>query len=336
MKLRLLLAVKKWVRRVLVGLLALVLLVVVAGASYEAFGRWSDTRRFHPPGRLVDVGGRRIHLHCTGSGSPTVVLESGLGLPALSWRDVQAGIAPVTTVCSYDRAGYGYSDPGPMPRTLDRRVDDLRAALGAGGKPPPYVLVAHSAGGFLVRAFHHRVPAEVVGVVLVDSSHEGQLTRGPSTLTAQWRDGLEMDRLLTALAPLGLPRLLIGMEVRENAPPTMADELVALIGRTSAMEATHSEAESFLRGGDVPAGATLGELPLVVLTAGKAESWGLPAGDAAAMRKLWVDELQPELARLSTRGRRTIVEGSGHLIPIEKPQAVVDAVQEVVVASRPP
>ena len=170
-------------------------------ASYEAFGRWSDARRFHPPGRLVDVGGRRIYLHCTGSGSPAVVLEPG--------------IASFATVCSYDRAGFGYSDAGPRPRTLNRRVDDLRAALSAGGHPPPYVLAAHSAGGFLARAFRHRFPGEVIGVVLVDSSHEGQYTRGPARFTEQFRNGLDMARLLTTLAPLGLPRVLFGMEVRE-------------------------------------------------------------------------------------------------------------------------
>ena len=327
----------KWVKRVLLGLLALVLLVVLAGASYEALGRRSDARRFRPPGRLVDVGGHRIHLHCTGSGSPTVVLESGLGLPALLWRDVQPDVARLTTVCSYDRAGYGYSDPGPLPRTLDRRIDDLRAALTGGGHPPPYVLVAHSAGGFLARAFRHRFPGEVLGVVLVDSSHEGLITRGPPALVEEFRSGLGMAGLLTTLAPLGLPRLLIGMDVRENLPSAaLADEFVALMVRAPALEASRSEGESFLRGGDVPAGATLGDLPLVVLTAGKADPTDLPAADAAALRRLWVEELQPELARLSTRGRQVTAEGSGHLIPLQQPAAVVGAVQEVVAASRPP
>ena len=197
--------------------------------------------------------------------------------------------------------------------------------------------MAHSAGVFLARAFRHRFPGEVVGVVLVDSSHEGQFTRGPAKFTEQFRNGLDMARLLTTLAPLGLPRVLFGMEVREYvSSAAMADEFVALMVRAPSLEASRSEGESFLHGGDFPAGATLGDLPLVVLTAGRAAASGLPPTEAAAFRKLWVDELQPELARLSTRGRRTIVDGSGHLIPIEKPQAVVDAVQEVVVASRPP
>jgi pimeloyl-ACP methyl ester carboxylesterase len=329
--------VRRWAKRILLGLVALVVVLVIAGAVYEAISRWRDGQRFHPPEQLVDLGGRRIHLHCVGSGSPTVVLESGLGMPAMSWRKVQPGVAAFATVCSYDRAGYGYSDAGPMPRTLERRVEDLHAALRAGGRPPPYVLVAHSAGGSLARGFRHRYPGEVAGVVLVDASHEQQFTRSPASFTAMWRDGLDMDRLQTALAPLGLPRLLAGLEARGYpSAATMADELVALIVRAPAMEATHSEAESFQRGGEVPAGATLGDLPLVVLTAGRAESWGLPEGDAVAMRKLWVDELQPELARLSTRGRRVIVEGSGHQIPIEQPRAVVEAVREVVDASRPP
>ncbi len=329
--------VRRWAKRILLGLVALVVVLVVAGAVYEAFGSWSDARRFRPPGRLVDVGGRRIHLHCTGSGSPTVVLDAGLGLPSLLWRDVQPGIASFATVCSYDRAGHGYSDAGPLPRTLDRRIDDLRAALAAGGHPPPYVLVGHSAGGFLARGFRHRFPREVVGVVLVDSAHEGQLSRGPPSYAEGQRSFNELLGILPPLVPLGLPRLIAWTSWRSFPPAaTMADELVAGMDRRAYVEAARSEGESFLRGGEIPSGANLGDVPLVVLTAGKTGPYGLPPADDAAFAKLWMDELQPELARLSSRGRRVVVDGSGPWIPTEKPQAVVSAVREVVEATRAP
>ena len=321
----------RWARRILLGVLGLIVLALLAGVVYEAVSRASDEKRFRPPGQLVDVGGHRIHIHCTGSGSPTVVLEAGLGLTALLWRAVQPGIAAFTTVCSYDRAGYGYSDPGPLPRTVERRVDDLRAALRGAGRPPPYVLVGHSAGGLAARSFQHRFPGEVVGVVLVDSSHEDQFVRAPPSLAAGMRAEGSQAEVAAALQPLGVTRLLLAFIARQaGVPQDLADEYVALSVRRPYLEAVRSETDQLLGRKDVPPGVTLGELPLVVLTAGKAGELDLPPADAAAFRRLWVEELQPELARLSSRSRQVTVEGSGHLIPMEEPGAVVEAVRQVV------
>lgn len=130
----------------------------------------ADARSFPHPGRLASAGELRLNLHCTGAGVPTVVLEAGL-LDSLDvWGRVQPAVARFARVCSYDRAGYGNSDPGPMPRTSVRIANELRAALHSAGERPPYVLVGASFGGFLVRVFNGRYPDEVAGLVLVDAA----------------------------------------------------------------------------------------------------------------------------------------------------------------------
>src|SRR5262249_31931320 len=127
-----------------------------------------------PPGRLIDVGGRKLHARCTGAGAPTVVLEAGRSAFAMDWALVQPEIARTNRVCSYDRAGHGWSDPGGAD-TAERAVADLHALLQAVGEKPPYVLVGASRGGLFVRLYDVRYPGEVTGMVLVDPAHEDRL-----------------------------------------------------------------------------------------------------------------------------------------------------------------
>lgn len=154
------------------------ILVVVAGGLlsagivYEQLSRRRDARRFPPPGELVDVGGRRLHVLCKGSGCPTVVIEQGAGGPALAWIQLQAEIAKFARVCIYDRAGYQWSDTVKGARTLESRVKDLQMLLEKGRIAGPYVLVAHSYGGFLIRLFAREYPDSVTGMVFVDAPHE--------------------------------------------------------------------------------------------------------------------------------------------------------------------
>jgi pimeloyl-ACP methyl ester carboxylesterase len=121
------------------------------------------------PGRLVDVGGRKLHFYCTGQGGPTVILEAGAGSFSIDWALVQPEVAKTTRVCSYDRAGYGWSDPGPKEDTVEQVVHDLETALKNVGEHPPYVLVGQSLGGLFARWYQHEHPDQVVGMVLVDT-----------------------------------------------------------------------------------------------------------------------------------------------------------------------
>ena len=169
-------------RRILLGLLALLVVLAVAGMMYENISEARD-RRFNPmAGRLFDVGGYKMHIDCTGEGSPTVILESGLGDSYISWRRVQPRIAKFTRVCSYDRAGLGYSESSSQPRTSKVIAGELHALLRAAGVAPPYVLVGHSMGGYDVRLYASLYRNEVAGMVLVDASHPDQENRFPPEL----------------------------------------------------------------------------------------------------------------------------------------------------------
>ena len=132
------------------------------------------------PGRLIDVGGFRLHLHCSGSGRPAVVMDSALAGSSISWSLIQPDVSRLTRACSYDRAGFGWSDAGPMPRTAGRVADELRVLLDRGGVAPPFVLVGHSFGGLVMRIFAARYRSDVSGLVLVDPAHpEDWVTPAP-------------------------------------------------------------------------------------------------------------------------------------------------------------
>ncbi len=171
---------------VLLGALALPL---VAGPMYQVIGTWQDRRRFPPSGRLVRVNERRMHIHVTGEGTPTVVFESGMGASCLSWTLVQPEVAQFTRAVSYDRAGHGWSDPAREPRTAQQIAQELHTLLDATGVPGPYVLVGHSFGGYVNRAFAHTYRNEVVGMVLVDSIHPAGMGESNPDAVAHKRSG---------------------------------------------------------------------------------------------------------------------------------------------------
>ena len=166
----------RWTMRILVGLFGLIVLAALAGATYQWLATRQDLASTPPPGHLVDIGGYRLHLWCTGDGAPAVILDTGLGGMSAGWGFVQPDVARFTRVCSYDRAGLGYSDPGPSPRTARRIASELAELLGRGGIGGPVVLVGASSGGFNVRVFASDHPNRVAGLVLVDASHEDQRT----------------------------------------------------------------------------------------------------------------------------------------------------------------
>ncbi|NTU55387.1 MAG: alpha/beta hydrolase, partial [Anaerolineales bacterium] len=161
--------------RGVIGLLALLAILMIVGTIYESGAMANDLKQYPMPGKLIDMGGYRIHLYCTGertASQPTVILESATGAASPDWGLVQPEISKITRVCSYDRAGYGWSDKGPLPRTSKYLAEELHTLLTMSGEEGPYVLVGHSFGGHVIRLFAHQYPQEVVGVVLVDARPE--------------------------------------------------------------------------------------------------------------------------------------------------------------------
>ena len=216
-------------RRSLLALVALVVVLALVGSVYQMFGNLRDPRRFPQRGRSVQAGALRLNIECSGHGVPTVILDSGMGVPAVGWAMVQPEVAKFARVCSYDRAGYGWSETGPKPRTSLQIAKELGALLEASGEKGPYILVGHSFGGYNVRLFTSLYPADVVGVVLVDAEHGDEEKRIDQLLPPlvkeqeQERDeraGM-LDRALSPLLfHLGIDRLktAVGWDGHESLP----------------------------------------------------------------------------------------------------------------------
>jgi pimeloyl-ACP methyl ester carboxylesterase len=321
---------------------------VLAGTTYEWFASRADAKHFPEQGRLVDIGGLRLNLDCSGTsspGGPTVILESGAGIPAYGWHLVQPEIAKFAHVCSYDRAGYGWSDrPVQMPRTSLQEVRELHALLRNAAVPPPYILVGHSLGGYLIRVYNGQYPNEVAGAVFVDSSHEDQMQRmGP-----------EMRKVMQSFQPSRSQVAVIGLLIHTGAlrflqhqqqpqaklPMDFIETMGYLQRRTGIMQmqTVGQEMESFDESAnEVRNSGNFGSKPLMVLTAGKMMNMpGVPKAALDSFHETWVHDLQPQVARLSTQGKQIVVAESDHGIPAEAPQTIVDAVRSVLQSTNSP
>lgn len=316
-----------WVRRILLGIFWLILFTAIAGVLYENISEARD-RRFNPmPGKLIDVGGRNMHINCTGQESPTVILDSGLGDSYVSWRKVQPEIAKFTRVCSYDRAGLGYSDPTNEPRTSQVIAEQLHALLQAARIPPPIVLVGHSMGGYDVRLYASLYPNDVAGMVLVDASHPDQENRLPAELKSMEGSWMREAEFLAYSTPFGVPRLLGFCD--ENPSGRAAD-----CNFHTAREGVE-ELKAFSASAKQVAGTgPLGDMPLAVLSHDPDKPSSEFSPDLnQLMNRAW-DQMQGELAHLSTRGIRAIAKNSGHYIQSDRPDMVIDAVRNVTEQAR--
>src|SRR5438128_1583150 len=304
--------------RILLVLVILLVLLAAAGLLYQSVVSASDASTYPPSGRLIDVGGYRLHINCTGRtsvGHPTVILDSQLGGNSLDWSNVQPGVATFTRVCSYDRAGYGWSDSGPKPRTSERIVSELHTLLVKAGIPGPYVLVGHSYGGFNVRLYAYTYPQEVAGIILVDASHEDAAQQ-------EIRDGQKQLSMCSSLAPFGIIRLFGFLDTFiSQYPPAVRPQMKALFYQTRFCRTWYDEGaawdESTTQVRTARAQHSLGHLPLVVLTRGE------------QLNTTW-QALQNDLASLSTDSTHIIATHSGHDIIFERADLVIAAIKQMV------
>jgi pimeloyl-ACP methyl ester carboxylesterase len=299
----------------------------MASFTYQRIAEARDRRRFPAPGRMVDIGGRRLHLVTAGEGSPAVVIIPALADNVLQWLPVVEGVASETLACVYDRAEVGWSDPPPRGRrTFDGMADDLHGLLCAAGIAPPYVLVGHSIGGVIARRFYVRYPGLVAGMALVESSHEDQ---GRHIGAVDWRFGPGMlvevaarrqTRVLglrRLAASLGLMRSFDAMVARE-APPEYAGANRAILLSARQRQASVRELLMAARMQGQP--PWVGSVPLTVLT--RARRPGLEP-------EVWV-QLQDELAALSSDSVHVHAERGGHYLQLDEPDLVVQAIRDLV------
>jgi pimeloyl-ACP methyl ester carboxylesterase len=291
---------------------------------------------FEHPGRLVALPDHRaLNIRCLGHGSPTVILESGFGADASAWSDLQPRLAQITRVCAYDRAGYGFSDPGPTPRDGAAIARDLDYGLQAAGVGGPYVVVGHSAGGLYARLFAARRRKEVVGLLFVDSSVEHQSQRmqaifgpGAGTLEGVERRPLRCLRATSALHPVAEDLALLECAPASGNAHTRQIELRPETWRTQVSELDNlftTTSDEVDRTGDI-----LVDIPAIVLTAGKADGVVADAQDPGAA--VW-QSLHRQLAGRFLHGDQRIVKSS-HLMMKDRPEVVADAAISLVEAAR--
>ena len=299
------------------------------------------------PGELIDVGGHRLHLHCQGVDGPPVVFDAALGASSLSWTYVLPEVAAFARACAFDRAGFGWSDAGPLPRTTGRIVEELRALLASAAVPPPYILVGHSFGGLTARLFLQRFPQDVAGLVLLDPAYPEDWVSPSAAHAALVRRGVQLCRyarhaarlrithVVAALAQagaLGSARLAAFIASR-GALQRVDEEVMAPAAKLPSdvraiaqrfwreakfFEALGSQIESIGESAaTVPVDQEFGDVPMVVVS-------GETNSDAGQLAR------QERLAARSSRGRHVIARRSGHWIPLDRPDVVVAAVREVM------
>jgi pimeloyl-ACP methyl ester carboxylesterase len=322
-----------WIKRIFLTLLGFVIVLSLLGMTYQYVSTQADKKKYPAPGQLIDIGGYRLHLYCTGEstdGSPTVILEQGLGGMSPAWALIQPEVAKVTRVCAYDRAGLGWSDPAPKdtPRDGQQVASELHTLLQKANIPGPYVMVGHSSGGLYVLSFAHQYPTDVVGMALLDSSHPDQW----NTPVAQelYKSNARLYSITSTLARLGVLRLRALSQPKLGLPDLPNKELLAF---NSATQDWDEQAKEFFATPDIDnevrAAGSLGNLPLFVLTA-------TDHGGPAEMERTW-QGLQNQLAGLSTNSVHKVLEGARHESLWADPKYTgesVTAILKVVVAAQ--
>ena len=331
--------------------LAFVLAALVAGALYQHVGTSADARRIPPPGQLVDIGGHRLrHVHSMGHGSVPVILEAGIAASSLSWMRVQPRVAEFAKVYSYDRAGLAWSDAGRGPVTAHKCADELHELLAAAKISAPCVLVGHSFGTFVVRAYASAHPEMVAGIVLVDPIHSAEWLDMSRQQSWRLKGGIWFSWLGAVVARVGVVRLCLSLLTRgSTAVPKRVSRLFGseaarvltrLVGEVQKLPpetwpavASHwSQAKCFVsmakhlsglrRSAEELARCTVpSHIPVVVLT--------------AATQSTTSREEQARIASGSTHGRQVIATASGHWVHLDEPELVVDAIRSVISAGQP-
>jgi pimeloyl-ACP methyl ester carboxylesterase len=301
-------------RYILVAEIIAVLVAGTIGYLYEQRARARDAKLYNPPGRLIDLGAYRLHLNCAGEGGSTVVLDYGLEGSYFDWYKVQPEIARFARVCSYDRAGYGWSDSSPRPRIPSVMADELYRLLQAAGEEPPYILVGHSYGSAVAQTFASKFPGTTAGLILVDGVH----LRESPVFPLSHRLWL---KFMQWTMPFGLPRW---RHWCGGGPSEFQPMAEAANCRSRAYATYYREWSQIAESGaEMRAITNLGNIPLIVISRD-------PALGHDSEEETRHAQQQRDSLKLSSNSRLIIAEGSGHDIPLARPDVIVDAVRSLV------
>lgn len=313
--------------RFLIGLIAFLILLAITGMIYQTAATESDQRSYPPPGVLVNVNGYKMHIHCIGQGSPTILLDHVGGGSSMDWALIQPKLAEHTRVCVYDRAGYGWSDYTPAPRTLEQQVNELQSLLRGANEQGPFVFVGHSYGARVGRVFASKYPDQVIGLVMMDTGLLYDDPRYPHETLTGLQNEIKMIQVINNLTPFGLLRLLHPILIDNPVYdlPANADRA------NDSFVATNRFWKSMKDQMDVLPVifeeehnvTTLGDLPLLVLI--------------SAERDEVTRQANIETSALSTRGRYHIVEGATHMslaYRIADAQVCTNGILEILDESR--
>jgi pimeloyl-ACP methyl ester carboxylesterase len=321
----------KWIKRMALFVLVLVVATLGSGAAAKSI----LIRRNPAPGQFVDVNGNMMHIFCVGEGSPTVILEAGLDDFSIFWSQVQSEVSTFTRVCSYDRAGLGWSEASSDPRSSGNMVNELHTLLVNYRIEPPYVIAGHSFGGALMRLFAYDYPDAVAGIILIDATPDDLFLRIP-----QWRNAIDEKnrffKVLARLSSFGLMALVPGNIPNRGLPNDVLDEYRAVVASTGHFKTGIEENEAFennlteIRVEHID----LVDLPLSVISRGYWDP--MPGFSSAENQQAWRtwQEMQAEFLTLSSNNKQVIAEQSEHSIQLQQPDLVIDGIREMVNADR--
>lgn len=316
--------------------IALLLVSIFAGNVFGQYVMGRARQQLPPPGRLIAVDGHRLHMLCTGQGRPVVLLESGSGAWSTHWALVQPKVASLTRVCSYDRAGLGWSEPGPKPQDIQRNVRDLEALLAHSGEEGPFVFAGWSFGGSIVWLHAQNHLDQIAGLVMVDARPGGWQTRlnkfAPELSTVRVGFATRLRRIQSVgLGPVYSWYLLHagGGDSIRGFPEGTGDVLLDPGLQAGMFEAMIDAVDADDISERQMAMRSLGNVPLIVIRHGREGMFGLAPVREQIAEARW-RAAQKELAQMSTDARLEVAATSGHGIPLEEPDVIVDAIEELV------
>ncbi|MCF6327118.1 MAG: alpha/beta hydrolase [Devosiaceae bacterium] len=319
--------------KILIGFVIILFLIPVAGFTYQLIGQYLDEQKFPPPGDMISIGDYSLHLNCQGNSEVTVIMEAGAGGDSLTWSSVQPNLSQTMRVCTYDRAGMGWSEAGPAPRSADLIVSDLNKMLANASISGPMIFVGHSFGGLVAQYYARAFPERVVGMVLVDSVHPDFIASLPQSAKKQRESQLSLLKFGGLLTRFGVARALNVVSFPSEMPEEIRRNVRALAMRPLAASTIYAETVAFEKGVEemekLP--QLSADLPIAVISRYFDKS-NPSHQDNVEVDRLWSD-LQAELAKLNDNTEQYFSKSSDHFIQFSDPELIINIIRDITAKS---